>query len=109
MYANYLDVTQRILDEGVAQVVWVEPPTPDWLGKEDELRESERWDVMDRVIRRVVEEGAGNVHRVDMDLWLDEAGYRDNSTWRPDGTHLSDQAIDEVVDRWLVARLLQTV
>jgi peptidoglycan/LPS O-acetylase OafA/YrhL/lysophospholipase L1-like esterase len=109
MYANYLDVTQRILDEGVAQVVWVEPPTPDWLGKEDELRESERWDVMDRVIRRVVAEGAGNVHRVDMDLWLDEAGYRDNSTWRPDGTHLSDQAIDEIVDRWLVARLLQTV
>jgi peptidoglycan/LPS O-acetylase OafA/YrhL/lysophospholipase L1-like esterase len=109
MYANYLDVTQRILDEGVAQVVWVEPPTPDWLGKEDELRESERWDVMDRVIRRVVEEGAGNVHRVDMDLWLDEAGYRNNSTWRPDGTHLTDEAIDEVVDRWLVARLLQTV
>lgn len=109
MYANYLDVTQRILDEGVAQVVWVEPPTPDWLGKEDELRESERWDVMDRVIRRVVAEGAGNVHRVDMDLWLDEAGHRNNTTWRPDGTHLSDQAIDEVVDRWLVARLLQTV
>ena len=109
MYANYLDVTNRILDEGVAQVVWVEPPTPDWLGQEDELRESERWDVMDRVIRRVAEQGAGNIHRVDMDLWLDEAGYRNSSTWRPDGTHLTDEAVDELVDRWLVARLLQTV
>lgn len=109
MYANYLEVTRRILDEGVSQVVWVEPPTPDWLGKEDELRESERWDVMDRVIRRVVGANAGNVHRVDMDMWLDETGHRDDSTWRPDGTHLTDDAVYEVVDRWLVARLLSTV
>lgn len=106
----YAAVTSDILGAGVADVVWVEPPVPIWPGPEVEMREVERWDVMARVIGDVAGTVRdGQVTVVDGDAWMHAAGFADDVSFRPDGTHLTEASAGELVDRWLAPTLVHLV
>lgn len=101
MTEAYRAVTQQLIDAAVPSVVWVRPPVPIWAGEADEMREIERWDVMNEVIEQVASDAGPSVEVVDLDAWMNAAGHADEVGWRPDGTHLTEMSAFEVVERWL--------
>ena len=111
MHAQYLDLTQSLLQQGVATVVWVVPPVPHTRFETADLGEADRYLIQHDVIREVVKEAAtGGAHVVvcDMAEWFTQAGHDNDTTWRPDGTHMTEESAGWLVDRWLGPWLINT-
>ena len=106
MLDAYTAVTRQLVELGVPSVVWIEPPVPHWMGKEDELREVGRWQVMDQVIETAAAAVGPAVHVLDLDGWLTAAGHADDGAWRADGVHLDETSAYAVVDEWLAPEVL---
>ena len=104
MALHYQAVTDSLLEQGVGHVVWVKPPVPIWPGDAEELREVERWDVMNEVIDELLQPG---VTALDADTWMNDADRADDLDFRSDGTHLTESGAYEMVDRWLAPRLVE--
>ena len=111
MRAQYLELTQSLLRQGVATVVWVVPPVPHTRFQTADLGEADRYLIQHDVIREVVKEvAAGGAHVVACDMagWFTQAGHDNDTTWRPDGTHMTEESAGWLVDRWLAPWLINT-
>ena len=111
MYSQYLELTRSLLRQGVATVVWVVPPVPNTQFQTADLGETDRYLIQHDVIREVVAAAAADGDHVvacEMASWFHDAGHDLDTTWRPDGTHLTEQSAGWMVDRWLAPWLITT-
>ena len=100
MAESYNAVTEQLIETGVPNIVWIAPPVPiDW--RAPELAEVERWEVMSEIITKIEESNPEHVTVVDLDDWLSRAGHIDDKTWRPDGTHLTENSALQLVNEFL--------
>ena len=108
----YLSVTESLVAAGVPTVVWVVPPVPQSVFDTADLGEKDRYQIQHDVIHEVVAElaaaGAGTtvVKAAEMATWFEDAGHDTDETWRPDGTHLTEESAGWVAERWLGPWLL---
>ena len=98
---SYSDLTAAVLALGVPSVVWVIPPVPHGMWITPELHEIDRYEVQHDVIREVVAQGGDGVSAVDLDQWMARSGHDGDNSWRPDGTHFSESAADQLATEYL--------
>ncbi len=108
MVAAYSAVTDSVLNAGVPHVVWVNPPIPATLWDPPEMGEDPRNWVQHDVIREVAEASGPAVTVNELDAWLSLTGHADDRTWRPDGTHLTEESAKALAGEFLGAWLVQT-
>jgi hypothetical protein len=105
MYAQYRSLTESLLAMGVPNVVWTIPPVPTTEFAARDLREADRYERQHDVIRQVAADVAvpagAAVVVCEMDDWLRTAGHSDDVSWRPDGTHFTEQSAGWLAERWL--------
>ena len=105
MYDQYRAVTERLLTMGVPTVVWTIPPVPTTQFEARDLREIDRYERQHDTIRQVAADLTGlhgaSVVVCEMDDWLHREGHGDDATWRPDGTHLTEQSAGVLAEQWL--------
>ncbi|MBI4884583.1 MAG: acyltransferase family protein [Actinobacteria bacterium] len=106
MRQSYSDLTGELLAMGVPSVVWVVPPVPHGYWTTPELHEAQRYEVQHEVIREVVAGSPDAVSLVDLDGWMTRAGHVADESWRPDGTHFSEEAAQQLANEYLGPRLL---
>jgi hypothetical protein len=98
---EYSEVTGRLFDLGVPNVVWIAPPAPTRLPAATEMTELERWDVMRDVLLTLEAENPGHITVIDLANWMDSTNRTDDSSWRPDGLHIAEQPAYELADEFL--------
>jgi hypothetical protein len=112
MRAQYQALTDSMLAMGVPNVVWVVPPVPHSQFKTADLGEPDRYQVQHDVIRQVVRDtvvpSGVVVTTCDLDQWFRQAGHDRDESWRPDGTHLTEESAGQVAERWLGPWLVAT-
>ena len=118
----YRAITAQVLGLGVAQVVWVVPPTSTQFWAQSAMNERDRYEVQHEVIRQVVDEFAaaagtagsttgstagstvpatGAVSLIDVDRWMRDNDHFDDTSWRPDGTHLTADSAHQLANEFL--------
>lgn len=78
-------------------------PNRPWISDDDR-----RTDALNRVLREL-DARRGDVSMIDLAGRLNRPGRRVDTDLRPDGIHLTDEAADRLVTRWLVPLLHQRV
>jgi lysophospholipase L1-like esterase len=106
----YRDFATTLLDRGAGQVLLVVPPTPVHVFPQPELNDPTRFAVQHDVIRQVpamfVGPRAGRVAVVDLDAWFTQHRHAQDTTWRPDGVHLTTDTAHRLADDYLGAALV---
>ncbi len=111
MHDQYAALTASLVAAGVPTVVWVVPPIPSSVFDTADLGERDRYLVQHDVIRQVAAEAvaAGSVVKVaELSTWFEDAGHDRDDTWRPDGTHLTEESATWVAERWLGPWLVES-
>ena len=108
MVAAYRAVTDSVLVAGVPHVVWVNPPIPAGVWDPPEMGEDPRNWVQHDVIREVAAASGPAVTVNELDAWLSLTGHADDRTWRPDGTHLTEESAKALANEFLGAWLVHT-
>ena len=108
MVAAYGAVTDSVLAAGVPHLVWVNPPIPAGVWDPPEMSEDPRNWVQHDVIREVAAAAGAAVNVNELDAWFTLTGHGADRSWRPDGTHLTEQSAKELAGEFLGAWLVQT-
>ena len=111
MKDQYLVLTDSLVAAGVPTVVWVLPPVPVSVFDTADLGEKDRYQIQHDVIHEVVAESAATgaaVRSAELATWFEDAGHDTDETWRPDGTHLTEESAGWLAERWLGPWLVNT-
>ena len=105
----YADITMRLLAAGAPHVVWIVPPVPLAVLNGPEMNEPERYEVQHAVIRETVARFTGSpVSAIDLEGWMVAADHASDSSWRPDGVHLTEEAAAVIAEQFLGPLLVAT-
>ena len=99
MGTYYGSASEDINAAGDATVIWVIPPVPTTDWEAEEMRDPARY-----LVQHAVIEGAASdsdLVVVDLNGWMDGEGLLEDAAWRPDGTHLSNDAAADLARRYL--------
>ena len=107
MVTAYGAVTDSVLAAGVPHLVWVNPPIPAGVWDPPEMSEDPRNWVQHDVIREVAAAAGAAVNVNELDAWFTLTGHGADRSWRPDGTHLTEQSAKELAGEFLGAWLVQ--
>ena len=66
------------------------------------------FEVQHDIIRGVADEFAPASSAIDLDRWMVEGGHDVDESWRPDGTHLTDDSAATIADMMLGPSLTLT-
>jgi len=108
MVAGYRAATDSVLAAGVPHVVWVNPPIPVGVWDPPEMGEDPRNWVQHNVIREVAAASGPAVSVNELDAWFSLTGRAGDRTWRPDGTHLTEESAKALAAEFLGAWLVHT-
>ena len=89
-------------------VVWIVPPVPVSSSTAVELNDPATFDVQHEIIRRVVDELAPATTAVELDRWMVDGGHDLDESWRPDGTHLTEDSAAQIAAMMLGPTLVNT-
>jgi peptidoglycan/LPS O-acetylase OafA/YrhL len=105
---DYLAVTNLILTNSSAQIVWIKPPliNPYWMDIDSEARDPVVHSVMEAVMSELVTAYPDRVELLDMRSWLEKQGLDKDHSIRPDGLHFGPDGSLEVARRWLGPELV---
>ena len=105
---DYLAVTNLILTNSSAHIVWIKPPliNPYWMDIDSETRDPVVHSVMEGVMGELVAAYPDRVALLDMRTWLEEQGLDDDHSIRPDGLHFCSAGSLEVASQWLGPELV---
>ena len=110
MTAAYQRVTDTLVGLQVPSVVWVVPPVPTQEWEDTEMRDPTRYATQHDVIRAVAAGSGPTVAVADLDDWLRRARHFDDNSWRPDGTHFTEDSARTLATDWfgpwIIARAL---
>ena len=101
LHQAYRDATASIVAQGVPSVVWMVPPVPVNSSSAVELNDPATFEAQHEIIRRVVEEFAPATSAIEFDRWMVEGGHDTDASWRPDGTHLTEESAALIADLML--------
>jgi hypothetical protein len=107
--ADYLALTQRILDDGAAHVAWIRQPIPDpgWIGyftpQEEPQRHESVYSMMDDVAAAL----PGRVSVIDLAGHVDAVGWATDQAVRPDGVHWSPESAVVLADGFLGEQIIR--
>ena len=109
---RYRTFTSTMLASGASQVLLVVTPTPFHRFVEPERNDPARYAVQHDVIREVAagfgaSPQAGKVGVVELDQWFTDHGHADDTTWRPDGVHLTTDSAHQLAVDYLGAALMR--
>ncbi|RLE22700.1 MAG: hypothetical protein DRJ50_07255 [Actinobacteria bacterium] len=107
MTDEYNDVTRRLIDLGVPNIVWIVPPTPIGIPAAPEMAELERWDVMREVLLTVEADNPDHVTVIDLASWMHLTGRTEDQSWRPDGLHIAEDPALELAEEFLGPMLVR--
>ena len=62
--------------------------------------------IQHEIIRRVVEEFAPATSAIELDRWMVDGGHDVDASWRPDGTHLTEDSAALIAELMLGATLV---
>jgi len=102
--AAYDAFFDRVADAGIAHVAWIRPAVAD--DPEDRTFEDGSHALVEAVVRGQEARHPGLVTVVDFRSWFEAEGL-DRQPIRPDGVHLLDEPMDDVVRRFLAPELLR--
>ena len=108
LHQAYRDATASIVAQGVPSVVWIVPPVPVGSSSAAELNDPATFEIQHEIIRRVVEEFAPATSAIELDRWMVDGGHDVDASWRPDGTHLTEESAALMADLMLGATLVNT-
>jgi peptidoglycan/LPS O-acetylase OafA/YrhL/lysophospholipase L1-like esterase len=97
--SQYRAATRIALDAGAPRVVWVVAPIPANEFSTADLNVRESHLAVHAAIREVAASVPG-ASVAEMDEWLTATGHATDDEWRPDGTHLSEQAALRLAEEW---------
>jgi peptidoglycan/LPS O-acetylase OafA/YrhL len=106
--SDYRALTDRILAESAAHVVWVRPPrvNPFWLGQGSVMSDEARHAIVDATMADLAAAYPARVHLLDLRTWTEQAGIDDDRTMRPDGLHWTTDAAAALTASWLGPQLV---
>ena len=109
---RYRSFSTTLLASGASQVLLVVAPTPFHRFVEPERNDPTRYAVQHDVIREVAagfgaSAQAGKVGVVELDQWFTDHGHANDTTWRPDGVHLTTDSAHQLAADYLGATLLR--
>ncbi len=110
LFADFTDITDRLLAAGAAHVVWVREPVPQPLwgfGGPQVQSDPARHRVIADTIDAVVAAHDGSVSVVDLPTWLASSGLLNDHDARPDGVHWTPKAAARIAREFLGERLLR--
>jgi peptidoglycan/LPS O-acetylase OafA/YrhL len=105
---DYLAVTNLILTNSSAHIVWINPPliNPYWVDIDSEARDPVVHSVMEEVMGELVTAYPDRVALLDLRTWLEKQGLDQDHSIRPDGIHFGREGSLEVAERWLGPELV---
>jgi hypothetical protein len=105
---DYLAVTNLILTNSSAHIVWIKPPliNPYWMNIDSEARDPAVHSVMEAVMSELVTAYPDRVALLDMRAWLEKQSLDQDHSIRPDGIHFGPDGSLEVAKRWLGPELV---
>ncbi len=105
---DYLVVTNLILSNSSAKVVFIKPPliNPYWMDLESESRDPVVHAVLEGVMGEVVAAYPGRSELLDLRTWLEDNGLDQDHAIRPDGIHFGPDGALDVATRWLGPELV---
>ena len=105
---DYLAVTNLILTNSAAHVVWIKPPliNPYWMDVDSESRDPVMHSVMEGVMSEVVAAYPDRTVLLDLRTWLEEQALDHDHSVRPDGIHFGPDGSLQVAERWLGPELV---
>jgi peptidoglycan/LPS O-acetylase OafA/YrhL len=105
---DYLAVTNLILTNSSAHVVWIKPPliNPYWMDIDSEARDPVVHSVMEVVMGELATAYPDRVALLDLRTWLEKHGLDQDHSIRPDGIHFGPDGSLEVAKQWLGPQLV---
>lgn len=105
---DYLAVTNLILTNSSAHVVWIKPPliNPYWMDIDSEARDPVVHNVMEVVMGELATAYPDRVALLDLRTWLEKQGLDQDHSIRPDGIHFGPDGSLEVAKQWLGPQLV---
>jgi hypothetical protein len=105
---DYLAVTNLILANSSAHVVWIKPPLTNayWMDIDSEARDPVVHSAMEVVMADVVTAYPARVALLDLRTWLEDQGLDQDQSIRPDGIHFGLDGSLDVATRWLGPELV---
>ena len=100
---DYTAVTNLILSNSSAHVVWIKPPliNPYWMDIDSEARDPVVHGVMEAVMGELATAHSDRVILLDLRTWMEQQGLDRDPSVRPDGIHFGPDGSLEVAQRWL--------
>jgi hypothetical protein len=100
---DYLAITNLILTNSSAHIVWINPPLidPYWMDIDSEARDPVVHSAMEVVMGELVTAYPDRVALLDLRTWLEQQGLDQDHSIRPDGIHFGLDGSLEVAKRWL--------
>ena len=105
---DYRAVTNLILTNSRAHVVWINPPIidPYWMGVDSEARDPVVHSAMEMVMGELVSAHPDRVALLDLRTWMEHQGLDKERSIRPDGIHFGREGSLEVAEQWLGPELV---
>ena len=108
LHEAYREATASIVAQGVPSVAWIVPPVPVDSTSATELNDPATFEAQHEVIRRVVDELAPATTVIELDRWMADGGHDLDESWRPDGTHLTEDSAAQIAAMMLGPTLVNT-
>jgi hypothetical protein len=106
---EYRAFTQRILDLGAPEVVWLKPPLARRGGLPDQpMMDATAMASLHAAIDEVVVGAGPQVSSIDLAAWYPAAGFDDGAA-RPDGLHFQPEPAALLAERYLGPAILRAV
>jgi hypothetical protein len=106
--SGYEAVSQLILSNTSARIVWIRAPVIDayWLGKPHPFTDPELVQIREDVMRGTIRDHSDRAQLLDLRSWMEATGLALDHQARPDGLHFSPAASLAVAETWLGPELL---
>jgi peptidoglycan/LPS O-acetylase OafA/YrhL len=106
---DFSDITDALLDAGAATVVWIRHPLPNplWLSSGQAQEDPARHAILFATMEAIAVARPGRVEVIELDTWLEQAGYDRDVDLRPDGVHWSPEASRQIADGYLGEQLVR--
>jgi peptidoglycan/LPS O-acetylase OafA/YrhL len=106
--SSYRELVGALVDAGVPQIVWVEPPVPNplWMSRGDAQADPARYDVVATAVA-AIESEVPQLRTLPFAEWHTVAGLDTDKDIRPDGVHWTADVSRLISERYLGEQIVR--